>query len=60
VVVRECDRTDISAMRITRIVELPVDGFHISLNDYNAINVSADKIFVQNGKLIFVVLSIVE
>jgi hypothetical protein len=35
-------------MVVTKLVELPFDGFHISINDYNAISVAINKVFAQN------------
>jgi hypothetical protein len=41
-----CYHSDISDVRVTRPVRLPIDGFHIDINDYNIANVITDKVFV--------------
>jgi hypothetical protein len=37
VVMRGCDCSDIFAMGVTELVKLPVDRFHINLNNYHNI-----------------------
>jgi hypothetical protein len=48
VIGRGCDWNDISVVEVTGLVRLPVDGFHISLNDYKSSNVATKKRFPQN------------
>jgi hypothetical protein len=50
------DHSDISAVRFIGLLELPVNGFHISVNNYNATNIVNDKVFIQNKAQIIVIL----
>jgi hypothetical protein len=48
---------DYSVVRVTGLVELPVDGLHISiLNYYYALNMITDKVFFQIRDQIFAIL----
>jgi hypothetical protein len=52
-----CYYSDIYAMSVIWLAALPVGWLHISLNDYNAINVTTNKVFVQNKHQKFAIFS---